>query len=124
MLEGETVEVLVEQAKEAGKVGAEVTQLEEKVEKLEVTVEETEQRQKWNDDSISNAFEKLWSLGDRVAALEAQKAEVVIPGEAQETAEETTAIEGKTEQSEAEEVVEEAQQTARKRGSKASWGLF
>ena len=115
-MEGETVEVLVEQAKEAGKIGAEVEQLEEQVEQLQGEVESNKQIQQWNDESISRAFDRLWALEERVSALEETKiqqevVEEVVENVAEETTEETT-------------VIEDAQQTARKRGAKATWGLF
>lgn len=65
-------ELPVEVIQQVGETKANVEQVKEDVEEHQEKIEEIEQAQKWSDESISRAFEKLWTLQDRVDVLEVE----------------------------------------------------
>lgn len=62
----ETTEVILE----VGKTAAKVENLESQVEEQTEKTEEIANRQKWTDDMLDSAFNRIWELESRVAEMQ------------------------------------------------------
>lgn len=66
---------LVGIASDVGAAQANIENLESVTEEIAEKQESLETRQRWNDEALDRAFERIWALEDRISILELKEAE-------------------------------------------------
>lgn len=112
---------VVELAKEAGETAAKVEQVQEEQQEQAEQLESLENRQRWNDQALDAAFERIWTLESLVMDLRG-RIEILEAGQADDT--DGDAGEGGQKETVIETPPGTEEKPEEKPKEKKSWGLW